>query len=146
MIKYALTCPGDHQFEAWFSNSNAYDDQRARGLVECPVCGSTEVSKQIMAPAVRPSGEKSGKSPTPEALAAKVAGEVRTHISENFEYVGGGFADQARAMYYGEQDQRPVWGETTPEDAKALREEGVPASPLPKPFAPTPPKDESKLN
>ena len=154
MIRYALSCSSEHDFEAWFSSSSAYDDQAARGLVECPVCGSTSVSKQIMAPAVRDSGGKRVRSPapagqdsapTPEDF-ARFAGKVREHIASSYDYVGDRFADEARAMYYGEQDLRPVWGNTTPDEAKSLAEEGVPASPLPAPFAPPPPKTPKQLN
>jgi hypothetical protein len=146
MIRYALKCVGDHGFEAWFSNSEAYDRQRKRKLIECPACGSREVDKQIMAPAVRASGEKSGRKPSPEAMAAKVAGDIRNHIASTHDYVGDRFADEARSMFYGETDTRPVWGEVTPDVARELHEEGVPALPLPKPFAPDKPREPGKLN
>ena len=146
MIRYALKCVGDHRFEAWFSSSSAYDAQHKRELVECPVCGSHEVSKQIMAPAVRASGEKSNRKPSPQAMAAKFAGEVRRHIATTHDYVGDKFAEEARSMYYGETDQRPVWGEVTPDVARELHEEGVPALPLPLPFAPDKPREPGKLN
>ncbi len=146
MIRYALACVGEHEFEAWFSNAAAYDAQRKKKLVECPVCGSVDVRKQIMAPAVRASGEKSGKVSTPEAEAAQAVGRIRQHIAETHDYVGEKFADEARAMYYGETEHRPVWGEVTPDTAKELHEEGVPAMPLPKPFAPDPPRRRNKAN
>ncbi len=144
MIRYSLACVGEHEFEAWFSNSKAYDVQRKKKLVECPVCGTHDVRKQIMAPAIRAS-EKSVQE-TPEAMAAKMAGEIRRHIADTHDYVGDRFAEEARSMYYGEAETRPVWGEVTPEIAKDLIEEGVPAMPLPKPFAPEPPRKRAKLN
>ena len=142
MIRYSLACVGEHPFEAWFSDSKAYDRQRKRKLVECPVCGSTEVHKQIMAPMVR----SSEKAVPAEVAAAKVAAEIRQHIETTHDYVGDKFADEARSMYYGETAHRPVWGEVTPEVAQELVEEGVPALPLPKPFAPEPPRRRAKLN
>jgi hypothetical protein len=144
VIRYSLACVGEHRFEAWFSNSKAYDTQRKKELVECPVCGSHDVRKQIMAPAVRASEKRSDASQ--EAMAAKVAGEVRRHIENTHDYVGDRFAAEARAMYYGDAEHRPVWGEVTPDVAKDLVEEGVPAVPLPKPFAPDPPRRREKLN
>ncbi len=151
MNRYSLACVGEHEFEAWFSNSAAYDAQRRKKLVECPVCGSHEVRKQIMAPAIRDSGSKSGrqKSPeaeSPEAMAAKMAGEVRRKIVETHDYVGDKFAEEARSMYYGEIEHRPVWGEVTPDVAEELQEEGVPAMPIPKPFAPDPPRRKTRMN
>src|ERR1043165_5028189 len=73
VIRYSLACVGEHKFEAWFSNSKAYDMQRRKKLVECPVCGSHEVRKQIMAPAIRSSEKKA--TPSPEAELARLAGE-----------------------------------------------------------------------
>ena len=142
MIRYSLACVGEHEFEAWFSNSKTYDTQRKKKLVECPVCGSTDVKKQIMAPMVR----SSDRAVPAEVAAAKIAAEIRQHISSTHDYVGEKFADEARAMYYGETEHRPVWGEVTPEVAKDLIDEGVPAMPLPKPFAPDPPRRKARLN
>ena len=142
MIRYSLACVGEHEFEAWFSNSKTYDTQRKKKLVECPVCGSTDVKKQIMAPMVR----SSDRAVPAEVAAAKIAAEIRQHISSTHDYVGEKFADEARAMYYGETEHRPVWGEVTPEVAKDLIDEGVPAMPLPNPFAPDPPRRKARLN
>jgi hypothetical protein len=141
LIRYSLACVGEHQFEAWFSNSRAYDAQRKRKLVECPVCGSTQVKKQIMSPAVRSSEKK-----TEAADAARMAGEIRQHIASTHDYVGEKFAEEARSMFYGEAEHRPVWGEVTPDVAKDLIEEGVPAMPIPKAFAPDPPRRKSRMN
>ncbi len=144
MIRYSLACVGEHEFEAWFSNSAAYDAQRRRKLVECPICGSQDVRKRIVAPAVRASESK--RSPSPEVMAAKIAAEIRQKIAETHDYVGDRFAEEARSMYYGEVEHRPVWGEVTPDVAQVLMEEGVPAMPLPKPFAPNPPRRRSRMN
>jgi hypothetical protein len=144
MIRYALTCTDcDHGFEAWFASSDAYDKQAKRKLVMCPDCDSRAVTKQIMAPAVKTTKGKLA-APDPEKMMAAFAEKAREHVAENFDYVGGDFAEEARAMYYGEQDDRPIWGETTPEEREALKEEGVPALPLPAPFAPKPPKRKSR--
>ncbi|MDP3736710.1 MAG: DUF1178 family protein [Hyphomonadaceae bacterium] len=144
MIRYSLACVGEHEFEAWFSNSKAYDTQRKRKLVECPVCGTHDVRKQIMAPAIHGSDKKPAESA--EAKFLKMADEIRAKIAETHDYVGEKFADEARSMFYGEAEERPVWGEVTPDVAKDLIEEGVPAMPIPKPFAPDPPRRRAKMN
>ena len=140
MIKYALICEAcEHEFEAWFASSTAYDSLADKHMLTCPDCGDARVTKALMAPSVRPSR---GRSSDPDAarFADEFAEKARKHVAENFDYVGGGFAEEARAMYYGETEDRPIWGETTPEESKALAEEGVPAAPLPKAFTPKPPK------
>ena len=54
MIRYTLNCAKGHDFESWFQNSGAFDKQKKRGLVTCPVCGSAKVEKAIMAPRLAP--------------------------------------------------------------------------------------------
>ncbi len=147
MIRYALVCDGAHEFEAWFANSDSYDDQVARGLVTCPTCASCDVRKQIMAPAVATrlgsgTGSGSGAKLTLEKMEA-LAGALRAEIARTHDDVGERFAQEARAMHAGEADPRPIYGTATPQDAKALKDEGVPAAPLPDILVPKKPE---KLN
>lgn len=145
MIRYALECRDcDCEFEAWFNASEAFETQRDRQMIDCPACGGHDIRKQIMAPSVR-SSEKAGAS-DPQRVFGKLAAKARQHIAENYDYVGDGFAEEARSMYYGEREQRPVWGETTAEEREALKEEGVPAAPLPPAFVPPRQADKPKLN
>ena len=141
MIRYALRCEHDHGFEAWFSASADYDDQAARGLVECPLCGSHAVSKQIMAPAVsgtkkRETGPDLAKMQT---LMMQAAREARSHVEQNFDYVGDAFAREARDIHEGRSEKREIYGEATPAEVKKLKEDGVPCAPLP-PLPPDPAK------
>lgn len=144
MIRYALHCDAAHDFEAWFGSSSDYDDQSARGLVECPFCGSHAVSKQIMAPAVAGTRRRAS---SPEAAAkartmmTEVAREVRSHVEQNFDYVGDTFAREARAIHEGSAEKREIYGEASPAEAKALKADGVPVAPLP-----PPPPDPAKVN
>jgi len=138
MIKYALSCDHDHAFEGWFGSSSDYDDQAARGLLECPLCGSKSVRKQIMAPAV--AGTKAQKSaPEPSArmreMMMTAMGEVRRQVEETFDYVGDRFAKEARDIHDGKSEERGIYGEASPKEVKALIEDGVRIAPLP-PAAP----------
>ena len=133
MIRYALACDHAHPFEAWFSSSSDYDDQAQRGLVECPFCGSRAVSKQIMAPAVagtkkRDAAPDLGKV---QAMMMQAAREVRSHVEQNFDYVGDTFAREARDIHEGQSEKREIYGEATPAEVKALKEDGVPCAALP---------------
>jgi len=143
MIRYALQCDGGHGFEAWFGTSSDYDDQAARGLVECPVCGSHNVSKQIMAPAVTGT-RKGAAAPDPakmQGMMMQMAREVRSHVEQNFDYVGDAFAREARDIHEGRSEKREIYGEATPAEVRKLKEDGVPCASLP----PAPP-DPAKLN
>jgi hypothetical protein len=161
MIRYALACTDGHAFESWFANSAAFDKQKKRGLVSCPVCGSTKVDKAIMAPRLArtdveeaappqlPSVPASpqpapalppmpvpGKStvamtaPQERELRQKLK-ELRDHVTKNAQYVGQRFSEEARKMHYGEIEHRSIYGEASPDDAKALHEEGIEFHPLP---------------
>jgi hypothetical protein len=141
MIKYDLKCDNGDEFEAWFGSIADYDKQADAGLVECPHCGSKHVTKAPMAPAVQTARKQEARKE--RAVAMAMAAKVREHIKDNFDYVGDKFADEARKMHEGESEERAIWGEATPEEVRALEEEGVPASPLPPELAPTQPK---KLN
>ncbi|WP_395944103.1 DUF1178 family protein [Brevundimonas sp.] len=149
MIRYALKCDHDHGFEAWFGSSSDYDDQAARGLVECPFCGSHSVEKAIMAPAVGGT-KKSATAPdmaAPDTLKKmqtmmmEAAREVRAHVEANFDYVGDSFAREARDIHEGKSEKREIYGEATPAEVKKLKADGVPVSALP-----DAPPDPSKVN
>jgi hypothetical protein len=134
MIKYALQCEYDHGFEAWFASSDAYDQQVVAGQVACPHCGSLQITKAIMAPNVRTSRAKAaaeGAEMKTQRLMAEMAHQVRTHVEANFDYVGDGFASEARDMHQGVTEQRPIYGQATGEEVKSLIEEGIPVAPIP---------------
>ena len=141
MIRYDLKCDNGDEFEAWFGSIADYDKQAEAGLVECPHCGSKHVTKAPMAPAVQTARKNSERGE--RAVAMAMAAKVREHIKDNFDYVGDKFADEARKMHSGESEERAIWGEATPEQARELAEEGIPAAPLPPVLAPVQPK---KLN
>ena len=152
MIRYALICDNKHSFESWFADSTAYDKQAKRGLVTCPQCGSATVEKAIMAPQLA-NTKKRGKpaaakpvdnTPAPAPENAPVAmlspqetelrqklKEIRDHLTKNSEHVGPKFSEEARKMHYGETEHRSIYGEASPEEAKAMAEEGIEFHPLP---------------
>jgi hypothetical protein len=140
MIKYALACSAGHEFEGWFGSSADYDDQSARALVRCPACDSGEVRKQIMAPAVAGTKRRGEAEPQPrmQQMMMEAISAVRAHVEETFDYVGDTFAREARAIHEGRSEERPIYGEATPKEARALIEDGVNVAPLP----PAPPKKE----
>lgn len=144
MILYALQCVAGHGFEAWFASSSGYDDQAARRLVECPICGSTQVGKAIMSPAVAGT-KRRAEAEVPPARMRQVfreaAREVRRHVLSEFDNVGDGFAKEARAIHEGQAEERGIYGEATAAEVKALKEDGVGVAPLP-----PEPVDETKLN
>jgi hypothetical protein len=143
MIKYALVCAHEHLFEGWFGASADYDDQTARGLVECPVCSSSEVRKQIMAPSVSGTKARGAAESDPQmrSMMMEAMRRVRSHVTDNFDYVGDRFAAEARAIHEGASDDRGIYGEASPKEVRALIEDGVQVAPLP----PEPPK-KTELN
>jgi hypothetical protein len=138
MIRYALSCEHEHEFEGWFGSSVDFDDQQARGLIECPLCASKAVRKQIMAPAVAGTRrEVQATSPARmQAMAMEAMSRVRRHVEATFDHVGDSFASEARAIHEGRSEERGIYGEATPAEVRSLVEDGVPVAPLP----PEPPK------
>ncbi|MGI8706533.1 MAG: DUF1178 family protein [Sphingomicrobium sp.] len=125
MIVFDLRCEDSGDvFEAWFRSGADFDEQSARGLVECPMCGSTSVAKAPMAPRVP---RKSAVETSPLARLAA----LQAAILEDSEWVGERFAAEARSMHLGEIDPRPVHGSATAAEAKSLIDDGVPVAPLP---------------
>jgi hypothetical protein len=152
VIVFDLRCDGGHVFEAWFGSSDDYEGQQARGLVSCPLCGSGEVGKAVMAPAVgakgnqlpapaapnRPVPMQNGPTPSLEQMKAMLTALARAQAKalEGSEHVGKRFAEEARAIHDGEAPDRVIHGQATPEEARALVEDGVPVAPLPFPIVP----------
>lgn len=157
MIRFTLVCDSGHGFESWFPSGSAYDEQAASGLVTCPVCHSARVAKAPMAPAVartdrgrRPAAEPpaaaglpavppaAAPSPGPLPMIAEperrlraLLKAVRAHVVATAEHVGDRFAEEARAIHYGDAEGRPIYGEATPHEARELAEEGIEVMPLP---------------
>jgi hypothetical protein len=130
VIVYNLRCRNSHEFEGWFRDSAAFEDQAKSGTLTCPVCDSRKVEKAIMAPAV--SGAKKSSLNADEATKMRqfMTG-LRKYVQQNADYVGPNFAEEARKIHYGEAEERHIYGEATPEEAKELLEEGVDVAPLP---------------
>ncbi len=142
MIRYSLSCEDGHAFEAWFAGSEAFEEQRGRGLVACPHCASTKVDKTLMAPAVSTSRKKRKSTAEPESVpvaanvpndgeTASMLRKLRERLTENAEHVGDKFAEEARRIHYKEAEKRGIYGQATSEEARALIEEGIEFHPLP---------------
>ena len=137
MIRYALACEHAHEFEGWFAASGDFDDQQARGLVECPVCASKAVRKQIMAPAIAGAKKQGSDAPAPaHEMMMEAMGRIRRHVEDNFDDVGDTFAREARAIHEGRSEDRGIYGQATSAEVRDLVEDGVPIAPMP----PDPPK------
>jgi hypothetical protein len=143
MIVFDLRCaPAGHVFEGWFGSSADFADQKERGLLDCPLCGSAEVEKAPMAPAVPAKGNRgepaagtdlfSSAPPKVKAMLAAAAA-VQKKLLEGSEAVGGRFAEEARAIHHGDAPARPIHGRASRAEAESLAEEGVEIAPLPFP-------------
>jgi len=146
MIVFDLKCDaGGHVFEAWFADSKAFEEQKIKGLLTCPVCGDLDIRKAAMAAAVPRKGN-AGADNTVAAAANIDDGQAKALLSalaatqekllQDSQWVGRQFDSQARAMDAGEIEKTTIHGEVTREEAKALLEDGIAVSPLPFPVIP----------
>jgi hypothetical protein len=149
MIHYQLQCDQDHEFDSWFNDSVGFEKQAKRGLIECPVCGGTNVRRALMSPAVATREAPSAKppAPAPEILPPErpqpspgmpiparmfaMLQRMRAEVEKNCDYVGPGFAQEARKIHRGEAEQRGIYGETTPGEAESLADEGIEVHSIP---------------
>ncbi|MHA1530259.1 MAG: DUF1178 family protein [Alphaproteobacteria bacterium] len=132
MIRYNLKCARAHEFEAWFRSSAAYDEQRRAGQVACAMCGSSEVEKAVMAPALMaPAANPAPNLTKPSSPAEAALAALRRKIETGSDYVGREFAAEARRIHDGEKAQRAIWGEASLDDARALKDDGIPVAPIP---------------
>ena len=129
MIVFDLKCKDGHVFEAWFPDSEAFEKQKAKKAVVCPMCGNRRVTKAPMAPNIA-SGKSRGSEKAPaEHPNAKemmvMLSKLRQEVEKNSDYVGDKFPEEARKIHYGETEKRNIHGEASAEEAESLAEEGV---------------------
>ena len=157
MIAFDLQCSGGHRFEGWFASSSDFDAQQSGGLLVCPVCDDATVHKALSVPNVGRKGNQANTAPAHvPAIAEPVSGEVinapslppamlevmhklavaQSEMLKSSDWVGREFAETARAIHYGEEADRLIHGETSPDEAEALAEEGINVAPLPFPVIP----------
>ncbi len=147
MIRYNLVCEAAHAFECWFPSSDSYEEQVSRGLVACPSCGDTKVTKAMMAPSVArrdrtpvpvPAAETTPVLEAPVPMISEPERKIRemikalhAHVAANSEHVGERFSAEARKIHYGEAENRSIHGQASLAEARALLEEGIDVAPLP---------------
>ena len=129
MIKYNLKCNNDHEFESWFSDSKEFERLKTRKLLECIYCNSKKIKKSIMAPMISVSKNNNlNKFQINEKILQKQRNKLiklRNFIEKNFEYVGEDFSKKVREIYYDKKNKKTIYGITSPEERKELKEEGI---------------------
>ena len=139
MIHYDLQCEKGHEFDAWFSSSDGCDKQLLHGRVECVICGSVKIEKQLMAPGIAAKGNRrsdamalhAGPADPRMAEMMTMMRDFRKHVDATSEDVGPRFAEEARKIHYKESEERGIRGQATRAEALELREEGIAVHPLP---------------
>lgn len=140
MIVFELACSAEHRFEGWFGSAEDFARQEAVGLLACPLCGTSEVRRLPSArirtgttPEPVPQKTRAAAPAAPGPVAEMTMASVLREILARSEDVGRRFPEEARRIHYEEIPPRPIRGQATPQEAKALAEEGVPVVALPIP-------------
>ncbi|MBF96697.1 MAG: hypothetical protein CFH34_01278 [Alphaproteobacteria bacterium MarineAlpha9_Bin4] len=134
MILYDLNCENNHVFEAWFASSSQYEEQKKKKLINCPICNSNKIKKALMAPKLK--GTKKTDTENSEKTLnnkkfIKELKKFKNYVENNTIDVGKNFTEEAKKIYYGETESKPIRGETTKEQAEELLDEGIPIARLP---------------
>jgi len=125
MIVYDLQCAEGHTFEGWFEDADAYDTQKEKGLISCPVCNGTNVEKILSAVAIKIGPSR--RMPAPEYQAVEqLARQMSDYVEKNFDDVGCDFTKEALKIHYGAAEPRNIRGYSSEEEEKLLKKEGVP--------------------
>ena len=127
MIKYNLKCKNKHEFEGWFSDSKEFEKLKAKRLIECSYCKNTSVQKSIMSPSIL-NKDQTMKDINFSKKYKKVREnlyKIKNFIEKNFEYVGEDFSKKVREIYYDKKNNKTIYGITSPEERKELKEEGI---------------------
>jgi len=135
MIAYDLQCEKGHAFEGWFEDNKAYQTQKKKSLIGCPVCNDTQVTRIPSTFAIK-------SSPVPRKASLhkqnlkKLGKEIVDYVEKNFDDVGCNFAKEALKIHYGVEKPRNIRGISTKEEEKMLKEEGIDFVKIPMPATP----------
>ena len=136
MIAYDLQCVNGHSFEGWFEDERTFKDQEKKGLIACPVCDKTAVTRIPSTFAIKSSARPSPSSGSTAAQMEELSLRITDFIEKNFDNVGCDFAKEALKMHYGVTEQRNIRGTSSPEEEKTLKEEGIEFIKIPIPTNP----------
>ena len=144
MIHYQLRCDAAHEFDGWFANSEGFESQACQGLIACPVCADTHITRALMTPGIPRKAEKTTEPdrPAPAPVNPAAGGAIpdavraalqrlRQELESHCDYVGTDFAEEARRIHYGEAERRGIYGESSEEEAASLAEEGIDVARIP---------------
>ncbi len=135
MIAYDLQCVNGHAFEGWFEDSDAYQNQKKKGLIACPACNDANVSRIPSTFAIKSSSMPTGSSLQEKSL-KKMGKDIIQFVEKNFDDVGCDFAKEALKIHYGVEEPRNIRGVSTKEEEKMLKEEGIDFVKIPMPAPP----------
>ncbi len=144
MIRYALLCDQDHEFDSWFDHSSAFERLQKAALIECPHCGSQNIRKALMSPQVSSRrANKPSQDHQPIAKSAdknlqklqreavELARKIRDHVQKHADNVGEKFASEARKIHFKEVEPHNIYGKATQDEVNELVEDGIDIAPLP---------------
>lgn len=137
MIAYDLKCQNDHTFEGWFEDAQAFSKQLKAGLVACPICDDTHITRIPSTFAIKGSPTQPAAQPL-QVSAETMAKAIAHYVDKTFDNVGADFAQEALKMHYGVTQPRNIRGVSTAQEEETLRKEGVEFIKFPLPIADAP--------
>ncbi len=142
MIVFDLQCVNGHNFEGWFEDNQAYHDQKKKGLITCPICSNSDVTKILSPCAIKTSGSSGTLSQVTSEQKqklqafARMSQEVAEYVKKNFDDVGADFSKEALKIHYGVTEPRNIRGVSTESEEKMMKSEGIDFVKIPIPSSP----------
>ncbi|HOP64686.1 MAG TPA: DUF1178 family protein [Spirochaetota bacterium] len=130
MITIDFECVNQHKFEGFFRDYGAYREQHDKGLIQCPLCGTNEVKRIFSGCSIQPKKSSDKTLKKEDSGFLEKLNEISRFVQDNFENVGEKFAERARAMHYGIEEEKSIYGKTSPVEAKELIDEGIGVMPI----------------
>ncbi|OHD65108.1 MAG: hypothetical protein A2176_02520 [Spirochaetes bacterium RBG_13_51_14] len=130
MISIDFECSNEHRFEGCFNDYDAYKDQLGRGLIACPLCNSRDVRRLYTGCSIQAKSSDTSRMDKKYPTMFDFIRSFNQFVREHFENVGGDFVNAARAIHYGLEEERCIYGESSPDEIQELHEEGIDIIPL----------------
>jgi len=130
MINIEFECVEGHRFTGTFSDYKSFLDQDSRKMIKCPVCDNPEIKRIYTGCSIHAKNSSIKKDNRYDLTLYEQLAKFSRFIKENFIYVSDSFTEKARAIHYGIEEEKNIYGKATLDEIRELNEEGISVFPV----------------